>query len=86
MDQTRTLKRALQEAAVDEFSGVANTFDGGQIVTVVHASVPTLCFSYYWGDEATAIARVDQHVADNRRRREDDPREPMHEGAYVNGY
>lgn len=81
----RGLKQALQEAALDGFSGHTAQFDGGGQVTVCHPTVPTLRFSYYWGSEDEAVARVDQHVADNRHRREDDPR-VGHEGVYVERY
>lgn len=97
MDQTsrsvrgkgRTIRQALAEAALQGFASQVNTYDSGQTIIVEQAvghisegRIPRLSISYEWGEDASAIKRIDQHVAEHRQRREDDA-SVMHEGTYT---
>lgn len=88
MDQTaqkRTLKMALDDAALAGFAVLRNTYEAGQHVSVsaVRAHVPVLSVYREWDEEDRLIADIDQFVAEHGdNKREDDPR-VQHEGAYL---
>lgn len=79
----RTLTGVLKQAALAGFASHIFLFDGGQTITLTQPGVPDYRITHEWGDDEVLLYdRIEAHVAEHRRRREDDPT-VQHEGTYL---